>query len=216
MQQLARTNRIGRIQEQGKPVAEPEKLATGGRKRETLTPENADEIVRKVKVSEDGNTVEFTLAVNPHSCSTAQQKGAFVGKDGRVHFFTKSHIAKAEKTFILAMSPYAELTRKWGHVPYEVEFDYYFSYPSGTAKCKLHRIGPMNERPDASNITKGICDALTKAGLWEDDSLINTEISKKRRTTGEPRIVIRVRNLQPAFDELYENEKCELEIGGLK
>lgn len=186
------------------PTSAP--ISNAPRKRPTLTPDKADSLVSSVAVSPDGNEVVFALAIDPHSCSTAQQKGAFVGKDNRVHFFTKAHIAKAEKTFVKAFTPYAHLTRKWGRVPYEVEFQYYFAYPSNTPKKRLHRIGPMNERPDASNITKGICDALTKAGLWEDDSLINTEISKKRRTSGTPRIVIKVRNLQPAFDKLHQAE----------
>lgn len=175
--------------------------------RPTLTPDKADSIIKAVRVSDDGNEVKFVLSVDPHTCSTAQQKGAmaFIGKDGKAHtrFYTKAKIAKAEKTFTLAFQPHANLTRKWGRVPYEVEFLYYFGYPSGTPKREMHKIGPMLERPDASNITKGIADALTEAGMWEDDSLIANEISRKRRTTQTPCIVIKIRNLKPHFDALY-------------
>lgn len=174
-------------------------------KKKTLTPDMADKLVRSVKVSEDGNEVKIIMALDPSQTSTAQQKGAFVGKDGKVHFFTKAKIAKAEKTLKLALSPYAHYSRAWGEVPIEVIFDYYFSYPSGTPKKKMHRIGPMNERPDASNITKGICDAMTESGFWPDDSFINTEISRKRRTTGPACTKITITNLQPKFDALYRD-----------
>lgn len=177
------------------------------RKKKTLTPDMADTLVKKVSVSDDGNEVKILLDLNPSMTSTAQQKGAFVGKDGKVHFFTKAKIAKAEKTLKLALSPYAELSRRWGDVPIEVVFDYFFAYASGTPKRNRHRIGPMNERPDASNITKGICDAMTDAGFWSDDSFINTETSRKRRTTGPACIKITITNLQPKFEALY----CETE-----
>lgn len=177
------------------------------RRKVTLTPDRAKTIIKAVKVSPDGNEVKFILAVNPSEIPTHQQQGAYVGKDGKAHFFTKSHIAKAEKTFVIAFEKYAGLTRKWGRVPYEVEYTYLFGYPSGTPKRDLHEISPMLERPDGSNITKGLSDALTKAGMWIDDSLINNEISKKRRTNKTPCIVIRIQNLQPKFDALYLAEK---------
>ena len=187
----------------GSQSEEGEKPTAKSRKKKTLTPDMADNLVKSVNVSDDGNEVKILLDLNPSMTSTAQQKGAFVGKDGKVHFFTKAKIAKAEKTLKLALSPYAELSRRWGNVPIEVVFDYFFAYASGTPKRDRHRIGPMNERPDASNITKGICDAMTDAGFWPDDSFINTETSRKRRTTGPACIKITITNLQPKFEALY-------------
>lgn len=187
------------------PYEEAEKQSAKSRKKKTLTPDMAQNLVRAVKVSEDGNVVRIVLGLNPTMLSTAQQKGAFVGKDGRVHFFTKAKIAKAEKTLRMALAPYAGHTRKWGEVPIEVVFEYFFPYPSGTPKKHLHKIGPMNERPDASNITKGVCDAMTDAGFWPDDSFINTEISRKRRTTGPTCTRITITNLQPKFEALYRD-----------
>ena len=175
-----------------------------GHKKKTLTPDMAEGLVKSVKVSEDGNEVKILMALDPGMTSTAQQKGAFVGKDGRVHFFTKAKIAKAEKTLKMALSPYAHYSRSWGEVPIEVIFDYFFPYPSSTPKKDRHKIGPMNERPDASNITKGICDAMTESGFWPDDSFINTETSRKRRTTGPVCTKITITNLKPKFDALYK------------
>ena len=175
------------------------------RTKATLTPDMAAGLVKSVKVSEDGNEVKLLLGVDASMIPTAQQKGVFVGKDGRAHFFTKAKIAKAEKALKIALAPYAHHSRDWGDVPIEVVFDYYFAYPSSTPKKNRHKIGPMNERPDASNITKGICDAMTESGFWPDDSFINTETSRKRRTTGPACIKITITNLQPKFDALYRD-----------
>lgn len=185
----------------GKVNNEHEKKSS--HKKKTLTPDMADGLVKSVDVSEDGNVVKIVMALDPGSTSTAQQKGAFVGKDGRVHFFTKAKIAKAAKTLRIALTPYAHHSRSWGEVPIEVVFDYFFPYPSGTPKKNRHRIGPMNERPDVSNITKGICDAMTESGFWPDDSYINNEFNRKRRTTGPACTRITITNLQPKFEALY-------------
>ena len=182
--------------------------------RQTLTPDMAEGLVKAVDVSDDGNTVRIILSLDPSMVSTAQQKGAFVGKDGKVHFFTKAKIAKAAKTLRIALSPHAQLSRRWGNVPIEVVFDYFFAYPSSTPKKDRHRIGPMNERPDVSNITKGICDAMTEAGFWVDDSYINNEFNRKRRTNGPACTRITIVNLRPKFEALFrateENESPTL------
>lgn len=204
MQQLARTNRIGRIQEQGKPVAEPEKLATGGRKRETLTPENADEIVRKVKVSDDGSTVYLTLAVNPNMVPTAQQKGVFVDKKGHVHFFTKQKIAKAEKALIQALAPHHSHTAGWGDSPIGLQIQFRHEFPSSTSKKNLMTIAPHITRPDADNQAKLILDCLTQADFWKDDSLITSLHLYKYRSTLPPAIKITITNLSKVFIRLAE------------
>ena len=171
MQQLARTSRIGRIQEQGKPVEELEKPVAGGRKRETLTPENAGEIVRKVKVSDDGSTVYLTLAVNPNMVPTAQQKWVFVDKKGHVHFFTKQKIAKAEKALIQALAPHHSHTAGWGDAPIGLQIQFRHEFPSSTSKKNLMTIAPHITRPDADNQAKLILDCMTQADFWKDDSL---------------------------------------------
>lgn len=195
---------LGFVQRESMSV-ETGKRMPRSRKKKTLTPDMADDLVKSIKVSNDGNEVRIILGLQPGMLGTAQQKGAFVGKDGRVHFFTKAKIAKAEKTLRNALSPHAHYSRGWGDVPIEVVFDYFFPYPSGTPKKHQHRIGPMNERPDASNITKGVCDAMTEAGFWPDDSFINTETSRKRRTTGPSCVRITITNLQPKFEALYRD-----------
>lgn len=174
-----------------------------GHKKKTLTPDMAADLVKSVKVSEDGNKVEILLAVDGNGLPTAQQKGAFVGKDGRVHFFTKSKIAKAGKALAKALSPYAHLTAKWGRVPIQLTFDAYFPYPTSTPKKDRHKIGPHTERPDGDNLLKLPADIMTEVGFWEDDSVIGTYIIRKRRTTGPVCIKIVIENLQPKFEALY-------------
>lgn len=173
------------------------------RKKKTLTPDMADNLVRSVKVSNDGNEVKILLAVDPGSLPTAQQKGAFVGKDGKVHFFTKSKIAKAGKALAKALSPYSHYTSRWGRVPIQFTFDAFFAYPTSTPKKKQHKIGPHLERPDGDNLLKLPADILTESGYWQDDSLIDTYIIRKRRTTGPACIKITIENLQPKFEALF-------------
>ena len=187
------------------PTAE-EASKTVHKSRPTLTPDQAGSIVKDVRISP--TEIRFVLAVNPQAIPTAQQKGVFVGKDGRAHFFTKAKIAKAEKTLVAALKPYASHSRSWGRVPLELCFDFYFSYPSGTPKKDLHKIGPMLQKPDGDNLLKGPADSLTEAGFWEDDSLIANYLIRKRRTTQSPCIVIKIVNLQPKFEALYRETEA--------
>lgn len=204
-----KANCIQEAQEKGNHIdGDRVKPAKISRKKPTLTPDMAGDLVKEVVVSEDGNEVKILMSLDPSMVSTAQQKGAFVGKDMKVHFFTKAKIAKAQKAIKMALSPYAHHSRKWGEVPIEVSFNYFFSYPSGTPKKDRHRIGPMNERPDVSNITKGICDAMTEAGFWPDDSFINKEINRKCRTTGPACTKIVITNLMPKFEALYRQTEA--------
>ena len=183
----------------------PQKSTRPRAKKKTLTPDMADNLVKSVKVSEDGNQVKILLGVDPSGVPTAQQKGAFVGNDNKVHFFTKSKIAKAGKALAKALAPYAHLTSRWGRVPIQFTFDSYFTYPSGTPKKDRHKIGPHLERPDGDNILKLPADIMTEVGFWEDDSIIDTYIIRKRRTTGPACIRLTIENLQPKFEALYRD-----------
>lgn len=174
-----------------------------GHQKKTLTPDMADNLVKSVKVSEDGNIIQILLAVNPSQLPTAQQKGAFVGKDGKVHFFTKGKVAKAGKALAKALAPYAKMTERWGKVPIQFTFDSYFQYPTGTPKKDLHKIGPHLERPDGDNLLKLPADILTEVGFWCDDCVIDTYVIRKRRTTGPACIKMTIENLQPKFEALF-------------
>lgn len=183
---------------------EPKKVK---KTRPTLTPEQADGIVKSVNVSEDGNEVKIILNVSPMALPTAQQKGAFVGKDGRVHFFTKAKVAKAEKALTKALTPYANLTRKWGEdVALAVSVVFCFPYPVSTPKKHLVQFGYHTKRSDVDNLFKGFGDALTEAGFWKDDSVIADLHLKKFMVIDAPRIGVSIKNLQPKQDSLFDNK----------
>lgn len=189
----------------GSQSEEGEKPTAKSRKKKTLTPDMADNLVKSVNVSDDGNEVKIILGVNPDSIPTAQGKGAFVDKGGHVHFFTKPKQRKAEEAFQKALQPYAHLTRKWGDVPIELDIKLLFSYPTSTPKKQKHKIGPHITKPDGDNCIKNEVDAMTRAGFWADDSFINTYHIYKRRTTGPACIVIKITNLQPKFEALFRD-----------
>lgn len=174
-------------------------------KKKTLTPDMSQNLVKSVKVSDDGNQITILLAVDPSSVPTAQQKGAFVGKDNKVHFFTKSKVAKAGKALAKALAPYARFTAKWGKVPIQLTYDSFFAYPTSTPKKDRHKIGPHLERPDGDNLLKLPADILTEVGFWGDDAWIDNYIIRKRRTTGPACTKITIENLQPKFEALYRD-----------
>lgn len=197
-----------RMDETGKLVdsitGEQVKTYKKGRGKYTLTPDIATQLVKSVKVSENGNEIKILMALNLEWIPTAQGKGAFVDKAGNVHFFTKPKQRKADEAFKIALSPYAHLTRSWGDVPVEVEFRFFVPYPESTPKKHRHKIGPHTTRPDGDNAIKAPLDQLTKAGFWKDDSYINTYHIYKRRTTGTACTLLKITNLQPKFEALYQ------------
>lgn len=184
-----------------KPERNDGKETAARKPRQTLMPDNAPSIVRDVMASP--HEVRIVLSVNPQEIPTAQQKGVFVGKDGRVHFFTKAKIAKAAKALVQAFTPHSVHSSSWGNVPIGVEINFFFPFPSGTPKRDVHRVAPHVNRPDVDNCCKLILDCLTDSGMWKDDSLICNFLATKRRTTQQPCIVVRIENLQPKFDRLF-------------
>lgn len=182
-----------------KSIAEARAEKKAKKRRKTLTPDMASTVVKSCEVSPDGDEVRLTLNVDPYMLPTAQQKGAFVGKDGRVHFFTKAKVAKSEKALIMALSPYAEKVRRWGAVPISLEIDFCFPFPKSTPKKELIHFSYHLQKPDLDNIEKGLGDSLTQSNFWIDDSLIADMRLRKFRILTEPCIVITIRKLTRAI-----------------
>ena len=136
---------------------------------------------------------------------TAQQKGAFVGKDGRVHFFTKAKVAKSEKTLIKAFSPYADRFSSWGNFPISVHIDFCFPFTKSSTKKSIIDFTYHTSRADIDNLAKGVLDSLTQSKFWEDDSLIADLHLRKFRTTTEPRTILTIRKLPrvAAFNDMF-------------
>ena len=165
------------------------------RKRKYLTPDMSGTLVKSCKVSDDGTEVKFVLGVDPYMLSTAQQKGAFVGKDGRVHFFTKSKVAKAEQTLIKALSPHAKYFTEWSGSPIHLSIDFCFSFTKSISKKRIVDFTYHISRPDLDNITKAFLDSLTQSKFWADDSLIADLHLRKFRTSTTPRVELTIRKL---------------------
>ena len=66
-------------------------------------------------------------------------------------------------------------------VPIGIMMNFYLPWPKGTPKAKALTYGPHPERPDIDNLMKPVLDALSEAGLWGDDSQIDTLGAQKWR-----------------------------------
>lgn len=184
----------GKVEAKG-VVGDEKKAVKKSRKKHTLMPEEAHNLIGEVLQSKEGDRVEIILLCDPYTLPTAQQKGVFVGKDGHVHFFTKTKVRKAGQTLKAALSPLAFHFRDWGDCPIALEVDFCFSYPSGTPKKERIDYGYHTTRSDVDNLFKGLGDALTESGFWRDDSVISDLHLRKFRVVGQPHIKITVTKL---------------------
>jgi len=78
-------------------------------------------------------------------------------------------------------------------IPISLMLDVWLPWPKKTAK-KVLSADPYalhTKKPDADNLLKPVVDALTEAGLWEDDNqLSQVFVEKKWCPRGEERIEI--------------------------
>ena len=176
-------------------IAEMRAEKKASRKRKYLTPDMANTLVKSCETSPDGTEVRIVLGVDPYMVPTAQQKGAFVGKDNRVHFFTKAKVAKSEKALIKALSPLAHHFEGWGNAPRMLLMDFCFPFPKSTPKKEMVHYTYHSERPDLDNMCKGVLDSLTQSKFWEDDNVISELHLRKFRVLTDPKVVITVRKL---------------------
>jgi len=73
---------------------------------------------------------------------------------------------------------------------------YVFQRPKShlLASGKLKAGSPRYPRPDLDNLLKGVMDALTTAGVWEDDVAV-TQVRARKRYVGsriKPHTIIRI------------------------
>ena len=136
--------------------------------------------------------VEVTIPLDPANLSTAQQK-LISWKQHRV--FTNAKVSRGMRNTTLLARPFRRIITDvvpWG-TPVHLTMTFYFAYPKNTPKKILIDDAPQPQRGDCDNRAKAEIDALTHAGWWEDDRYCTTEVLRKRLTTGEPRIVIKVK-----------------------
>lgn len=177
-----------------KSIAEEREEKKAKKRRKTLTPDMAKGLVKSCEVSPDGDEVRFVLGCSPYMIPTAQEKKiAMIGNRPRLYKAPK--VQKAEKTIMLAMTPYAHHFKDWTGSPIGVWIDFCYEYPSGTPKKDLVDFRYSLQKSDLDNLFKGTGDALTDAGFWEDDNKIAELHLRKFRVITEPRIVITIRRL---------------------
>ena len=161
--------------------------------------------------------VILDVRLNPREICTAQQKGACVMR-GRIHFFTKKRVqesnARIRRELVSALRRLGvEIGESAGKVgsktavqqfvrdtiprgrPIRLDVCYFFPFPTSTPKWMLSDNSWMVENPDLDNLTKSVQDELTRLRMWYDDGQLSCVHYEKFRTTGRPRIAIRVRTM---------------------
>lgn len=103
--------------------------------------------------------------------ATAQQKGAFV-RGGRAHFYTKAKVRRESQNMVALVL--SKLPKDWEPLAGPLSLRVKLVYPYRKSEKKsLVKAGveiPHDRRPDYGNLLKGLEDALTVAGVWQDDS----------------------------------------------
>ena len=177
-----------------KSIAEARAEKKAVKRRKTLTPDMAGNLVKSCETSPDRNEVRFVLGCSPYMVPTAQEKKiAIIGNRPRLYKAPK--VQKAEKTIMLAMAPYAHHFSEWKNCPIGVWIDFCYEYPTSTPKKHLVDFRYSLQKNDLDNSAKGPIDALTAAGFWEDDNRIAELHLRKFRVLTGPRIVLTIRRL---------------------
>jgi len=148
----------------------------------------------------DGTTADsydFTLAIDPSTVSTAQQKKvSFLTK----RIFPNPKVLRTKSLVARLASPHRDGVRRMfpegGTIFLSVTF--FYRYPTGTPKSRLVDGAAKGNGADCDNLAKAPIDALGNdkgkgAGLWDDDRSISTLLIRKRYTLGNPRIHVSVR-----------------------
>lgn len=133
--------------------------------------------------------------------ATAQHKGAFSLPGGRVRFFKKAHVSKAEDTLSLLLLQHRPAKPMQG--PLEVSIQWIFPYR--TSEPKRNRLGliPCVTRPDLDNLSKIISDVMQKAGFYNDDSQIS-KLTLSKFWGPTPGIGIRIQPLSDVQQALRD------------
>ena len=137
----------------------------------------------------DKSRVTIAFDINPAIVPTAQQKGVDF-KHGLM--FTKSYVRHTEDLFRTAISPHAADFAHLKDRLLRITATFLFPYPKSTAKCRLLDLAYFSESADLDNLWKGLGDAFTRSGVWNDDRQIADLRIHKIRTTSRPAIVVSV------------------------
>lgn len=106
--------------------------------------------------------------------ATAQQKGAYVGPDGHVRFFTKANVRQAENAWYAILRPARDAfgPALTGPVACDVTLVYPYRRSERKRDTACGDLLPLDRRPDADNLGKALLDCIGTLGFWTDDAQV--------------------------------------------
>lgn len=150
------------------------------------------------------NQLSIFLEMVPPS-TTSQQKGARVMKRGGVRFYEKKNVKEGLALITDELRNHRPPQPLEGPLQVVIQFVYPWR-GSDTGSKRKSMIAQLikwdwhTERPDTSNVVKGVIDRMTQLGYWKDDGQICDERYLKKR--GErPSVSIFIRQLTLRVDE---------------
>lgn len=116
----------------------------------------------------------FRMEGEPPRRTLQASRGARMGHDGRVHFYTRTPAREEAARMVWRFR--SGLPPGWAARP-----------PSGPVRVRVELVYPLRrkdrargeallphfERPDADNLVKSLLDSMTRAGVWEDDGQVH-------------------------------------------
>lgn len=125
--------------------------------------------------------------------TTSQQKGVMV-IGGKPRFFTKGKVKQSQNDLLTLLMPHVPETPFTGPIRVCVTL----TYPWRSTEKKRNLLKgfiPNDKKPDFDNISKSICDVMTKLLFWHDDGQIADGRIIKR--WGDcPGIMVEIENME--------------------
>jgi len=160
------------------------------------------------------NRVDFFVRCVPPRTTFQQKKVFYNAALGRVQFVKKKSLEQAEQDFMSLFAP---------HAPKEpfrtaVRLGVVFVYPFRKTERKGVRerlLVPMTVKPDFDNLSKTLCDVLTKLYFWTDDALV-AEAHVSKFWGASPGILISIEEIANYDKTVREHLEGMARIGFIK
>ena len=123
------------------------------------------------------NEMRFRIDCVPPT-ATAQQKGAVV-IGGRVRFYTKAKVRRAEDLLASLLMPHRPQVPFSRPVTLVATWTFPWRKSERKGVVKAGSPIPHTSRPDLDNLEKNLLDVMTSLGFWSDDSLVTRKATSK-------------------------------------
>ena len=115
--------------------------------------------------------MEFFIKCNPPKTTAQATTRIFKNKYTGKMFIGKTDKAKSTREELMALlRPYVP-EKPFGE-PLQVVVEWGYPYLKSVRKKDIGKMLPVITRPDADNLLKFLCDCMTRAGFWVDDSIV--------------------------------------------